>query len=95
MGAPMNDGFLIVDVKDRVATVTFNNPPANLLSTHVLKELDRHVEQFEADPTVKVVVFTALGRFYCPGADVKELRQPFPVGTIGPDHRYLCGCSNS
>ncbi len=75
MGAPMNDGFLIVDVKDRVATVTFNNPPANLLSTHVLKELDRHVERFEADPTVKVVVFTALGRFFCPGADVKELRQ--------------------
>lgn len=71
----MTDRFVTVSVAERIATVTLNNPPSNLLSTPVLKELDRIFEQTEADDTVRVIILTATGKYFCPGADIKELAQ--------------------
>lgn len=67
--------FLSVAITDRIATVTLNNPPSNLLNASVLKELDQAFDKLEATDTVRVVVLTASGRFFCPGADIKELAQ--------------------
>src|SRR2546426_400240 len=58
---------------ERLATVTLNNPPSNLLSTPVLKELDQTFGQLEADDAVRVIILTASGKFFSPGADIKEL----------------------
>jgi len=69
----MADQFVSGDLKDRVAVVTLNNPPANVLSHAVLAELDRTFDQLERDDAVRVVVLTATGRFFCLGADIKEL----------------------
>lgn len=65
--------FLSVDISDRIATVTLNNPPSNLLNESVLKELDQVFGKLEADEAVRVVILTATGRFFSPGADIKEL----------------------
>src|SRR5436309_1047033 len=65
--------FVTVTVAERLATVTLNNPPSNLLSTPVLKELDQTFGQLEADDAVRVIILTASGKFFSPGADIKEL----------------------
>ncbi|MEW6543082.1 MAG: enoyl-CoA hydratase [Nitrospirota bacterium] len=62
-------------VADRIATVTLDHPPANLLGRAVLEELDRLFLELEADDAVHVVVLTGAGRFFCAGADIKELAQ--------------------
>src|SRR5437588_9996413 len=65
--------FVTVTVADGIATVTLNNPPSNLLTTSVLKELDQAVGKLEADDAVRVIILTASGKFFSPGADIKEL----------------------
>src|SRR2546425_4233639 len=65
--------FVTVTVADSIATVTLNNPPSNLLTTSVLAELDQIFGELEASDDIRVVVLTATGRFFCPGADMKEL----------------------
>ena len=64
-----------VSTEERIATVTLNNPPSNLLSASVLKELDHVFGELEADDDVRVIILTAGGKFFSPGADIKELSQ--------------------
>lgn len=65
--------FVNVSAAERIATVTLNNPPSNLLTTSVLTELDQIFGELEASDDIRVAVLTATGRFFCPGADLKEL----------------------
>lgn len=65
--------FVTITVTHRTAKVMLSNPPANVLSMAVLKELDQVFAELEADEGVAAVVLTASGRFFCAGADVKEL----------------------
>src|SRR5439155_494848 len=74
-GTPMPYQFVTVAIAERIATVTLNNPPANLLNQTVLKELDHIFGELEADPAVRVVILTASGRPFCAGADIKELAE--------------------
>src|SRR2546430_5005559 len=67
--------FVTVTVADSIATVTLNNPPSNLLTTSVLKELDQAFGKLEADDAVRVIILTAGGKFFSPGADIKELAE--------------------
>jgi enoyl-CoA hydratase/carnithine racemase len=69
----MPNQFVTAVIAERIATVTLRNPPANLLNTTVLKELDRLLGELEADEQIRVVILTAVGRFFCTGADIKEL----------------------
>jgi len=70
----MSNELLVLSVVDRVATITFNNPPANLLSTGGWNELERHLDRLATDSSIKVIVITSSGRFFCLGADLKELQ---------------------
>ena len=71
----MAQHFVTIAIADRIATITLNNPPANVLGTAVLQELDQVFATMEAMDGVRVIIFTASGRFFCPGADINELAQ--------------------
>jgi enoyl-CoA hydratase/carnithine racemase len=71
--------FVITAVADHIATITLTNPPANLLSMQVLKDLDGVLGEVETDDQARVVILTGAGRFFCTGADIKELAQ---IGTV-------------
>ncbi len=62
-------------VDARIAVLTIDHPPANALSMAVLEALRGAVSVALADPEVKVIVLTGAGRFFCAGADVKELAE--------------------
>jgi enoyl-CoA hydratase/carnithine racemase len=62
-------------LRDGVATVTLNRPPANAFSAAMYGELARVAQQLSEDESVRVAILTAAGeRIFCGGADVKELR---------------------
>ncbi|MEI3612613.1 enoyl-CoA hydratase [Pseudogracilibacillus sp. SO30301A] len=59
-------------IEDHIATITINSPPANALSTTLLKDLKVQLDQIEKEDTVKAVILTGEGRFFSAGADIKE-----------------------
>jgi enoyl-CoA hydratase len=63
----------LLAISHHVARITLHNPPANVLSLSVLKELERVLNEVEKDEYVRVVIMTGTGRFFCAGADINEL----------------------
>jgi enoyl-CoA hydratase len=69
----MSDHVLL-DVTDRIATVTLNRPEArNALSSEVLRLLPRLMSQADADAAVDVIILTGADPAFCAGLDLKEL----------------------
>ncbi|MEK3852920.1 enoyl-CoA hydratase [Cytobacillus sp. FSL H8-0458] len=58
--------------KDFVATITIERPPANALSSGVLKELSAVLDEVEYNNEVRVILIHGEGRFFSAGADIKE-----------------------
>ncbi|HEV3226413.1 MAG TPA: enoyl-CoA hydratase [Acidimicrobiales bacterium] len=65
---------VIVDVTDRVATITLNRPEArNALSSEVLRVLPHAVQEADERDDVDVLVLTGADPVFCAGLDLKEL----------------------
>lgn len=60
------------EVKNNVAYLTIQSPPANALSSQIIKDLQTHFDEIEANAQVKAVVLKGEGRFFSAGADIKE-----------------------
>jgi len=68
------DSVVLLDVEDRVATVTLNRPDArNALSSEVLRLLPEYLTQANEDDDVDVVILTGSDPAFCAGLDLKEL----------------------
>ncbi len=65
--------FVNVSVDSKVATVTINNPPVNVLSPDVLKELESTLDELRDNKDAKVVVLTGTGPVFIAGADIKQM----------------------
>ncbi|MGC4376171.1 enoyl-CoA hydratase [Fictibacillus sp. Mic-4] len=64
--------FLQVQKENHIAVVQLNRPPANALSSQLLKELSIVFDELENDSEVKVILLRGEGRFFSAGADIKE-----------------------
>jgi enoyl-CoA hydratase len=74
MTAP--EPLVLVDVVDRVGTMTLNRPAQrNALSSALLAQLDDAFEALEASPEVDVLVLTGADPAFCAGLDLNELGQ--------------------
>ena len=70
----MQEGVLLVEKKDGVATLTLNRPDQmNALSLALRWELQEALADIGADPEVGVVVLTGAGKAFCAGLDLKEM----------------------
>jgi len=74
-------GNLLVDIEERVATVTVNRPKVlNALDEATLKELERAFAALEADPQVKVIIVTGAGeKAFVAGGDIAVMQPLGPV----------------
>lgn len=61
-----------LEVNSHVATLTIESPPANALSSTLLKDLGTKLDKIKADESVKAVILKGEGRFFSAGADIKE-----------------------
>ncbi len=73
--------FVKVEVRDRVAILTIDHPPANAFNGQTMADLNAAFRAAEADAAVKVIVITGAGpRFFVAGADIKELASAGAMG---------------
>lgn len=64
--------YLNWSINEMVATITVNRPPANALSSGVLKELSAILDEIEVNEEIRVILIHGEGRFFSAGADIKE-----------------------
>src|SRR5512141_748314 len=65
---------VLVEVRDHVATVTFNRPDAsNALNLDMGKDLLEAALQCEGDANVRAVLVTGAGRHFCFGGDLRGM----------------------
>jgi len=59
--------------KDKVATITLNEPPSNWLTILMMKEINQALLDVKRDPSVQLLVFDAAGeKAFCDGVDVAD-----------------------
>jgi enoyl-CoA hydratase len=70
----LTDRPVLLDVSERVATITLNRPDArNALSSEVLQLLRQLLEQADRDPAVDVLILTGADPAFSAGLDLSEL----------------------
>ncbi|TEU16833.1 MAG: enoyl-CoA hydratase/isomerase family protein, partial [Anaerolineales bacterium] len=62
--------------EDRVAILTIDNPPVNMISVSVVNDLRSALEEAWGDDDVKVIVVTGGGQMvFVAGADINAIMQ--------------------
>ena len=61
---------LIITRENGLAVVTLNNPPMNTLSSTMVAELIRTINQLGDDEKVRAILINARGRAFCAGAEL-------------------------
>ena len=65
-----------LQIKDRVALITIENPPVNALSHNVRSGVKKALELVMIDDLVSSIVLNCSGKTFCAGADIKEFGAP-------------------
>ncbi|MTI45869.1 3-hydroxyacyl-CoA dehydrogenase [Roseibium hamelinense] len=73
-----------IEINDKIAIITVDNPPVNALSQAVRKGLWEAVERLDADDAVSLVLLRCAGRTFIAGGDVTEFDKA-PVEPHLPD----------
>ncbi|MEK5442982.1 enoyl-CoA hydratase-related protein [Fredinandcohnia sp. FSL W7-1320] len=71
-------------IEDRVGIVYIANPPANALNSDTINGLSDCIDYLDRKVSgVKVIIITGEGRFFVPGADIKEFKTAIGDVEIG------------
>jgi cyclohexa-1,5-dienecarbonyl-CoA hydratase len=64
--------FLSLDQVQGIARITLNRPPANVLNVEMMQDVNAALESLEYERQVKLVVFTAAGKYFCAGFELGD-----------------------
>jgi enoyl-CoA hydratase len=79
----MSEQLVLCRLEEGVAVVTLNNPPLNVVTLELTRQLERTLDQLAADPAARVLVLTGAGeRAFCAGSDVKEFPELMASGMV-------------
>jgi enoyl-CoA hydratase/carnithine racemase len=68
--------LVLIERADRIATISFNNPPVNAITVKMLDAFNRALDEVEADKTIRCVILTGAGeKAFCAGGDLREEAQ--------------------
>lgn len=57
----------------KILRLTIQNPPANLLSVEVMRQLQEQLEEASSDESTRLIVIAAAGKLFSAGHDLKEM----------------------
>ena len=81
----MTKTFVQCTIGDGVALVTLTNPPLNLVTLELSRQLNELVAKLATDPGVRVLVLTGSGsKAFCAGSDIKEFPEMMAAGAVVP-----------
>jgi enoyl-CoA hydratase/carnithine racemase len=67
---------LLYDIRDHIATLTFNRPAQlNAMNRRMMEEIIHAIQRLDSDPEVRVGIITGAGKAFMAGADIKEYAQ--------------------
>lgn len=91
------DSVVLLDIEDRIATITLNRPQArNALSSEVLRLLPALMTAANEDEAVDVVILTGADPAFCAGLDLKELGSTGGnIGASAPRSQSAAGATAS
>ncbi len=76
---------VLCTIDDGVAVVTLNNPPLNLVTLALTRQLNALIGELAVDPAVRVMVLTGSGsKAFCAGSDIKEFPEMMAAGAVVP-----------
>src|SRR5690242_8680089 len=79
VSAPTGKQLTRYEVRDGVAMLTLNDPPANTYSYEMMQQLDACILRARMDEAVQVIVITGSGEnFFCAGANIAMLSEVTP-----------------
>lgn len=88
--AEMTYETLLVDVSDRIATITLNRPDAmNATTDELYRELQEVIANVSADPGIACVILTGAGRGFCAGADLRARKDDMTPLQRRARHRWI------
>ena len=62
----MSDELVLIEKRDRIATMTLNRPPVNPMSVRMLDALHAALTDLENDRAIRCIVLTGAGeRAFC------------------------------
>jgi len=66
---------VILEKKDGVAVLTLNRPDVlNSVNMEMRSEIAGILDELEADSAIRLLIVTGVGRAFCSGADINELK---------------------
>jgi enoyl-CoA hydratase/carnithine racemase len=75
----MDTQLVQYEVRDQIAVLTLNDPPANTYSYEMMQQLDRAILTARMDESVQVLLITGAGeKFFCAGANIAMLSEVTP-----------------
>jgi 3-hydroxyacyl-CoA dehydrogenase/enoyl-CoA hydratase/carnithine racemase len=88
-----NYKMLSVELRQKTAVLTLNNPPVNQLSRPLVEEIRDAMKAAFKDDAIKAVVITATGKNFTGGADLTQIQQvterdPF-FSSVMENNRFL------
>ncbi|UCH86915.1 MAG: enoyl-CoA hydratase [Dehalococcoidia bacterium] len=90
----MNLEYILLDKRDRVATITLNRPEKmNAFAGLMRQEIVAALDDAAADREVRVVVITGAGKAFCTGGDVNEFASgevKALSGTVSNERHAMC-----
>lgn len=67
------NGNIIVEIQDKIASVTFSHPASNSFPSELLQKLVRELNKISNNSDVNVVILQSEGTTFCAGASFDEL----------------------
>ena len=80
-----------LQIKDRVALITIENPPVNALSHNVRSGVKKALELVMIDDLVSSIALNCSGKTFCAGADIKEFGAPMQEPVHSQLHDVMDG----
>ncbi|CAG1014612.1 MAG: enoyl-CoA hydratase/isomerase family protein [Rhizobiaceae bacterium] len=83
----MRNNLIKVEVADKIAVVTLDNPPVNAYSKDFAEELIEVFDELNDTPEVRCIVVTGRGKVFSAGADIKNRQSIADIK--GETYRHL------
>ncbi len=68
----MSNDLILVEKKDYIGKIIFNNGSLNILNIAMMEKINKTLDDFLTDTTLKVIVITHQGKSFSAGVDVGE-----------------------
>ncbi len=87
----MSHERIFIEREKDLAIISINNPPANTLNKHILKDLSSIFLDFERPGYPKVIILTGKGDIFSAGAELSELAK---AGTANEAEKIIIGAKS-